>query len=198
MVLQTIVADLGLYFCVCCNILHNCILFKEQMMKTVGLGLSAGIFGLGMTGVLGKMMPSKTTKLTLMEKIEQGKLDSPQKFPFLDAGSELALISDFFLDYICERLMQFAQFDQEIYEAFVEEAAKCAEFLLRKKEVVHKRAVPLLFRGYTQTMLIRLRELRRAIRDSQPSQLEDFDDIVAELKSFQSDQHHNLWGDSQS
>lgn len=148
--------------------------------KTIGLGVGAGIIGLGLTGLMKRSKPSLDAKL------------DRRRFAFLDEAEEVALHADATLEDICERLQVYAKYDEEVYEEFVRTAAACAEFLIRKDEV-RKRSVPLMFRGFSTTLIHRVRELRRAIRDQDPHLLQEFDEIAAEVTSFQTDQHHNLW-----
>lgn len=163
------------------------------MNSTLGLGVSGAFIGFGLLGVMKQYIPSsETARATVKAKISSGKLDN-RVYPFLDAGSEIALRSDSELHDIVERLAMYGGFGPAAWEAFVGAAAGAAEFLARKDEIEHRRSIPLLFRGFTQTMLVRLRELRRGIRDAQPAVLQDFDDIVAEVQTFQADMHHNLW-----
>ena len=167
--------------------------------KIVGLVLGAGVLGLGMTGTLGKFIPKLTAGKSVADKIKENLVDEKdQKYLFLDAASELALSNDFQLEDFVDRLYLFSKYDEEVWEEFVRAAASTAEFLLRKQEIEKQRAIPLLFKKYSQVMIVRLRQLRRAIRDSQPSELEEFDEIVTEINTFQSDTHHNLWCDAHS
>lgn len=166
--------------------------------KIVGLAVGAGILGLGMSGNLSKFIPKLVGGKTVAEKIKENLVDLNQKYLFLEPAAELALNNDFQLEDFVDRLYLFSKYDEEVWEEFVRAAASTAEFLLRKQEVEKQRAIPLLFKKYSQVMIVRLRQLRRAIRDSQPSELEEFDEIVTEINTFQSDTHHNLWCDAHS
>lgn len=162
-------------------------------MNSTMLGVSGACIGIGLLGVMKKYIPSsETARATVKAQIARGEL-ADRRYPFLDAGSEIALRADAELHDLVDRLAMYGGFGPDAWEAFVGAAAGAAEFLARKDEIEHRRSIPLLFRGFTQTMLVRLRELRRGIRDAQPAVLQDFDDIVAEVHTFQSDMHHNLW-----
>ena len=164
--------------------------------KLIGLGVSAVGLGLGMTGAFNRFLPKPTTT-TMGETISTAakKLDK-QQYPFLDPGAEVALLSDYTLSDIVDRLQYFAKFDEEVYEELVKVAAQCAEFLARRSEVERKRSIPLQFRGFSTMLIQRTRELRRAIRDKEPQVLQEFDEVAAEITAFQNDTHHNLWCDA--
>jgi uncharacterized membrane protein YgaE (UPF0421/DUF939 family) len=167
--------------------------------KIIGLAVGAGVLGLGMTGTLNRFMPKvKFATKSVAEKLKENVVDADfeQKYVFLDAAAELALNNENQLDDFVERLYLYSKYDEEIWEEFVRAAASTAEFLLRKDEIEKQRSIPLLFKKYSQVMFVRLRELRRIIRDTQPTELEEFDEIVTELTTFQSDMHHNLWCDA--
>jgi len=163
--------------------------------KVIGLGIGAGIVGLGVTQWL-KRNPKLLlgTRQSVAEQVRDGVPQTDdQRWPFLEPAAELALKNDFQLEDFVDRLYLFSKYDDDLWEEFVRAAASTAEFLLRKHELTHVRGIPLLFKKHSQIMFTRLREIRRTIRDSQPSDLEEFDEIVAEMTLFQSDTHHNLW-----
>ena len=141
------------------------------MMKVAGLGVGAAVVGLGLVSKLG-LVQSKEKLIAELDKAR-------------------ALLDD-----IVERCIPFFQFDAEVGQAFAEAAAGAAEFFLRVQEVKHKRSIPAQFRGFTSVMRVRLRELRRAVRDQAPSRLEEFDEIVAEVDTYTKDSHHNMWCDA--
>lgn len=164
------------------------------MMKTVGLGLGATVVGVGLvTAVRGSL--SKDKILAKLEKARAEDIRS-SRFPFVEAGAAVALENDNVLDDIVERCIPFFQFDEEVGHAFAEAAAQAAEFCLRLHEVQHKRSIPAQFRAFTSVMRVRLRELRRAIREKAPGMLEEFDEIVQEVETYGKDSHHNMWCDA--
>lgn len=164
------------------------------MIKTVGLGVGAAVVGLGLVSKLG----FGSSKEKLVQDLEKARASGQRsdRFPFLEAGAAFALEQDPLLDDIVERAIPFFQFDADVGHAFAEAAAGAAEFMMRSHEVEHKRSIPAKFRGFTSLMRVRLRELRRAIRDAEPSRLEDFDELVTEVDTFTKDSHHNLWCDA--
>jgi len=166
----------------------------EQMMKVAGLGVGAAVVGLGLVSKLG-LVQSKEKLIAELDKARATQRRS-ERFPFLEPGAAFALEHDSLLDDIVERCIPFFQFDAEVGQAFAEAAAGAAEFFLRVQEVKHKRSIPAQFRGFTSVMRVRLRELRRAVRDQAPSRLEEFDEIVAEVDTYTKDSHHNMWCDA--
>lgn len=164
------------------------------MMKTVGLGVGAAVVTLGLASRLG-FSQSKERLVAQLDKARDEKQRS-DRFPFLEGGAAFALENDSILDDIVERAVPFFQFDPEVGQAFAEAAAGAAEFMLRIHEVDHKRSVPAQFRAFTSVMRVRLRELRRAVRDKAPPMLEEFDELVTEVETFTKDSHHNLWCDA--
>jgi hypothetical protein len=160
------------------------------MIKTVGV-LAAGVVGYG---VMSKFQISGNPKSIIdqIDKARETKTVS-ERFPYLEPGYAVALEYDSFLDDIVERVFPYFQFDQEVAKAFAEACGGAAEFMIRKDEVKLKRSIPLLFRPFTSIMRIRLRELRRAIRDKAPGSLEEFDEIVQDVETYTKDSHHNLW-----
>jgi hypothetical protein len=164
------------------------------MMKTVGLGVGAAVVGLGLVSKLGVPQAKDKTVAALLKAREDGVRS--ERFPFLESGLAFALERDSILDDIVERCIPFFQFDAEVGQAFAEAAAGAAEFLLRVHEVKYRRSVPAQFRVFTSVMRVRLRELRRAVRDQAPSMLEEFDEIVTEVETYTKDSHHNMWCDA--
>ena len=163
-------------------------------MKTMGLGLGAAVVGLGVVSRMGLLQSREKTLADLEKARASGKRSD--RFPFLESGAAFALEQDSGLDDIVERCIPFFQFDEDVGHAFAEAAAGAAEFMLRAPEICHKRSIPARFRAFTSVMRVRLRELRRAVRDKSPSMLEEFDEIVTEVESFTKDSHHNLWCDA--
>lgn len=164
------------------------------MMKTVGLGLGATVVGVGLfTAVKGTMSKEK-----ILSKLDDARKHGTKssRFPFVESGAAVALENDSVLDDIVERAVPFFQFDEEVGRAFADTAAQAAEFCLRLHEVQHKRSVPAQFRAFTSVMRVRLRELRRAIRDKAPGLLEEFDELVQEVETYGKDSHHNMWCDA--
>ena len=143
------------------------------------------------------LLQSREKILLALEKARESGTRS-ERFPFLESGAAFALEQDSVLDDIVERCIPFFQFDEEVGHAFAEAAAGAAEFMMRTPEVCHKRSIPARFRAFTSVMRVRLRELRRSVRDKSPSMLEEFDEIVTEMESFTKDSHHNLWCDAHS
>lgn len=160
------------------------------MIKTVGV-LAAGVVGFG---VVSKLQGSGNSQ-SLIEKVDKARANkTPSKrFPYVEPGYAVALEYDTFLDDIVERVFPYFQFDEEVAKAFAEACGGAAEFMIRKDQVKYKRSIPLLFRPFTSIMRIRLRELRRAIRDKAPGSLEEFDEIVQDVETYAKDTHHNLW-----
>ena len=172
--------------------------------KVIGLGIGAGLLGLGLTGNLNRFLPQmlKGGAKTVAEQVKEGVIDetltTTKRWLFLDPAAELALHNDSQLEDFVDRLYLFSRYDEDLWEEFVRAAAATAEFLLRKSEIEHARGIPLLFKKHSQIMFTRLREIRRVIRDHTPSDLQEFDDVVAEIQTFQSDTHHNLWCEAHS
>ena len=162
-------------------------------MKTVGLGVGAAVVTLGLATRFGSHSKAKTVAAIEAARSSQRRSD---RFPFLESGAAFALEQDSVLDDIVERAVPFFQFDPAVGQAFAEAAAGAAEFMLRLHEIDHKRSVPAQFRAFTSVMRVRLRELRRAIRDQAPPMLEEFDELVSEVETFTKDSHHNLWCDA--
>jgi hypothetical protein len=160
------------------------------MMKTVGV-LAAGVVGLGVVSKLNLSTNSKS----IVHRIDTARQQNTKsdRFPYLEPGYAVALENDTFLDDIVERVLPYFQFDQDVAKAFAEACGGAAEFMIRKDEVKYKRSIPLLFRPFTSIMRIRLRELRRAVRDKAPGSLEEFDEIVQDVDTYTKDSHHNLW-----
>lgn len=160
------------------------------MIKTVGV-IAAGVVGLG---VVSKIQSTSNSK-SIVENIDiaREKKIKSDRFPYLESGYAVALEHDTFLDDIVERVLPYFQFDTEVATAFVEACGGAAEFMIRKDEIKYKRSIPLLFRPFTSVMRIRLRELRRAVRDKAPGSLEEFDEIVQDVETYTKDSHHNLW-----
>jgi hypothetical protein len=170
---------------------------NKMSAKVWGLGIGAGLLGLGLTGNLSRFLPS--SKKTVADQVKEGAPEmNDQRWHFLEPAAELALKNDHQLEDFVDRLYAYSKYDEDLWEEFVRGAASTAEFLLRKQEIEFQRGIPLLFKKHSQTMFTRLREIRRVIRDTQPSELEEFDEIVAELGIFQSDTHHNLWCEAHS
>jgi hypothetical protein len=164
------------------------------MMKTVGLGVGAAVVGLGLVTKLGLVQSKAKTLATLDTVRKEGKRS--ERFPFLEAGAAFALEQDSALDEIVDRCAQFFQYDPDVGQAFAEAAAGAAEFLLQVDEIKHRRSVPAQFRAFTSVMRVRLRELRRAIREQAPARLEEFDELVTEVETYTKDSHHNMWCDA--
>ncbi len=152
------------------------------MMKTIGAGLAVGLVGLGI---------SMASRKKLVQTIQKSHL-----YPELESGCAVALESNEVLSDIVQQLKPYFHFDFAVSEEFVQTSAHLSEFLSRLDEVKCKRSIPKMFRGFTSVMIQRLRELRRAIRDTSPALLEEFDEIAAEVTTYQDDQHHNIWCDS--
>ena len=56
------------------------------------------------------------------------------RFPSLDPGTASALENDLVLGDIAERLLEFGKYDEDVFQAFLEAAGSCAEFLLQCQE----------------------------------------------------------------
>ena len=123
------------------------------------------------------------------------KKTEPTKYVFLSVEENAALGSDYQLEDFVSRIVQYFRFDEELGIAFAKTCAGAAEFLQRQGEV-KKRSVPVLFRGFTSTMVRRIREMRRAIRSQMPSMLEEFDELKTEVETYEKDSHHNMWCDA--
>jgi hypothetical protein len=120
----------------------------------------------------------------------------PCQFSFLNAEENAALATDYTMEDFVSRLQPFMRFDEEVAVEFAKTAAAASEFLQRVNEIQHKRSIPLLFRGFTSTMVRRIKEMRRAIRDQMPSLLEEFDELKTEVEAYEKDTHHNMWCDA--
>lgn len=160
------------------------------MLKTVGV-LTAGIIGVGVMSKVQKNSKSENI-LKRIDDAREKKLKS-ERFPFLEIGLSIALETEITLDDLADRIIPYMQFDEEVAKAFIETCGQAAEFLLRKDQIQHKRSIPSLFRPFTSIMRIRLRELRRAVRDKAPGMLEEFDEMVQDVETFAKDSHHNMW-----
>lgn len=160
------------------------------MIKTVSV-LAAGVVGYG---VVSKLQGTGNSQ-SIIERIDKARANKTpsERFPYVESGYAVALEYDTFLDDIVERVFPYFQFDEQVAKAFAEACGGAAEFMIRKDEVKYKRSIPLLFRPFTSIMRIRLRELRRAIRDKSPGSLEEFDEIVQDVETYAKDSHHNLW-----
>lgn len=161
------------------------------MLKSVGLGLGAAVVGVGVF-VAAKGSDSKEGILQKIEKARAEQTPSA-RFPYVESGAAVALEHDHVLDDLVDRVAPFFQFDEEVGHAFAEAAAGAAEFCVRMHLVEHKRCIPARFRAFTSIMRVRLRELRRAIRDKAPGLLEEYDEVVQEVETFGKDSHHNMW-----
>lgn len=164
------------------------------MLKSVGLGLGAAVVGVGVFAAV-KGTDSKEAILQKIDKARAEKATSA-RFPYVESGAAVALENDNVLDDLVDRAAPFFQFDEEVGHAFAEAAAGAAEFCVRMHFVEHKRSIPAKFRAFTSVMRVRLRELRRAIRDKAPGMLEEFDEIVQEVETYGKDSHHNMWCDA--
>lgn len=164
-------------------------------MIKIGLGV-AGVVGLG---VISRFAGGGSTK-SLVAKIEAARSQGSvsKRFPMVEPGAAVALENDPVLEDIVERAIPFFQFDEEVGQAFAEACASAAEFSARAEEIEHKRSIPKQFRAFTSTMRVRLKELRRAVRDKAPGMLEEFDELLQEVDTFAKDSHHNMWCDAHS
>ena len=123
---------------------------------------------------------------------------APCKFSFLNDDENKALSTEYTMEDFVTRIVPYMRFDEEIAIEFAKNAAAAAEFLQRVQEIKHKRSIPLLFRGFTNVMVRRMKELRRAVRDQMPSLLEEFDELKTEVEAYEKDSHHNMWCDAHS
>ena len=157
------------------------------MLKTMGAGVAIGLAGLGYSQMAHYFKP---------KKIDFAQIQESKLYPELEKQSAYALEQNEALNEIVQQLKQYFHFDFEVGQEFVRVAADLAEFMARREEIEKKRSIPKQFRAFTSTLMQRVRELRRAIREKSPMLLEEFDEAAAELTTFQSEQHHNLWCDA--
>lgn len=171
---------------------------KQSMMKpasigaavvSAGAGIAALYFTKGKWGAQGKSWDLRVRDaMKDSSKLQFGTV--------VDAGFAVALENDVVLSDFVDRAMEYRAYDEDVFLAFAEAAGGAAEFLQRLDEIQYKRTIPARFRAFTSVMNIRLRELRRAVRDQNPSRLEEFDELVTEVKTYSADTHHNLWCDA--
>jgi hypothetical protein len=161
------------------------------MLKSVGLGLGAAVVGVGVFAAV----KSTDSKDSILQKIDAARSaqTASTRFPFLESGAAVALEHDHLLEDLVERAAPFFQFDEDVGHAFAEAAAGAAEFCVRMHTIEHKRCIPAKFRAFTSVMRVRLRELRRAIREKAPGMLEEFDEVTQEVETYGKDSHHNMW-----
>ena len=140
---------------------------------------------------------------TGLKSVEEARVKKTKslRFPTLDPGTAAALENDFVLGDIAERLQQFSKYDEDVFQAFLESAGACSEFLLQcqeeELEAKFKRGRLQLLHEHVGAMQTQLRFLRRQIFQQNPGALEDFDSIAKEeLGKYAKDEHHNFWCES--
>lgn len=170
----------------------------------MGVGVAVG--ALGLLAFRSASGTSRVERLNLLDKLRTNASLTPKesalvsacksRFPSLSDTEAVALESEATLSDAMEKMIQYSKFDSDLVEEIQRVAAGAAEFLLMAPDQEKKKSIPPAFRAFTVTLMRRVKELRRIIRDTAPSLLEEFDEIRTELDEFATSSHHNMWCDA--
>lgn len=169
-------------------------IFCVKKLKT-SVNIKAVGLGVGLLAAMWTIRSYLKSGVSTKELVQNSHGEHHKRWRFLESGLGVALEQDLVLEDLVERMTPFFRFDEEVGQAFVETAAGAAEFQLRLDEIKHKRSIAKSFGAFTTTLVSRTRELRRALRESAPSMLEEFDEVAADVQKYARESHDNFWKD---